>query len=93
MPSTFYFNAESVGSIPVRSAVEQGLDILIESLASVILAVEKETGMDEEEAEDGDGMADPTSNGVADGYGQGGYGGGGTPGWAGGGNAMSPYRR
>jgi len=100
VPSTFYFNAESVGSIPVRSVVEQGLDILIENLAGVILAVQKETGVDEDEGEEGDGIIEPNVNGSApDGFGQGagGYGesggyGGGPAGWAGG-NGMSPLRR
>ena len=53
VPSTFYFSAESVGSIPVRSVVEQGLDLLIEGLANVVLGVQKEIGGEEEEGEDG----------------------------------------
>ncbi|ORY35361.1 DNA-directed RNA polymerase [Naematelia encephala] len=99
VPSTYYFTAESVGSVPVRSVVEQGLDILAESLGKVILAVQKETGVDEDEAEDADeGMVAPDLNG--NGYGAGAYGGdqggvgggyGATPGWAG--SGMSPLRR
>ncbi|WVQ99829.1 hypothetical protein IAU59_006972 [Kwoniella sp. CBS 9459] len=56
VPQTFYYTAESVNSIPVRSIVEQGLDLLVENLASVILAVQKETGVDEDEGENGDGQ-------------------------------------
>ncbi|KAK4683563.1 DNA-directed RNA polymerase II subunit RPB3, partial [Tremellales sp. Uapishka_1] len=65
VPSTFYFNAESAGSIPVRSAIEQGLDILIESLGGVIIAVQKETGVDEdEEGEEGPGVIEPDLGGM-----------------------------
>ncbi|KAI9637229.1 DNA-directed RNA polymerase [Dioszegia hungarica] len=48
-PTTFYYNVEGVGSMPVRQAIEQGLDIITEQLAGVILAVQKETGVDEDE--------------------------------------------
>ncbi|WVO22873.1 uncharacterized protein IAS62_004216 [Cryptococcus decagattii] len=65
VPSTFYFSAESVGSIPVRSVVEQGLDLLIEGLANVVLGVQKETGGEEEEGDDGAGA----DGGVGDGMG------------------------
>ena len=66
----------------------------------MILAVQKETGVDEDEGEEGDGIIEPNVNGSApDGFGQGagGYGesggyGGGPAGWAGG-NGMSPLRR
>ncbi|WVW85832.1 hypothetical protein I302_107870 [Kwoniella bestiolae CBS 10118] len=104
VPSTFYFTAESVNSIPVRSVVEQGLDLLIENLASVILAVQKETGVDEDEDENGDqGVTEPDFgevNGYGNGaqvgdYGAGGYGanGGGGGQWGGQGSGMSPLRR
>ena len=86
VPSTFYISPESVGSIPVRSVVEQGLDILVDSLAKIVLAVQRETGGDEDEDEDdggGDGMVEPdmgAMNGMNGGQMNGqtnGYGGGG----------------
>jgi DNA-directed RNA polymerase II subunit RPB3 len=94
VPSTFYFNAEAVGSLPVRHVIEQGLDILTESLGRIILAVQAETGVDEDE-EEGAGIVEPNLGGIGavngdSGYG--GYGGGGAP-WAGGGTGMSPLRR
>lgn len=103
VPSTFYYNAEAVGSIPVRQIVEQGLDILVDNLANVILAVQKETGVDEDEGEEGAELVEPNMapNGFhaqPDGYGAGysnGYGGGGGygGGYSGGGTGMSPLRR
>lgn len=89
-------SAESVGSMPVRQVVEQGLDIMMDNLASLVLAVQVETGADEEEEEGMPGMVEPdmgggmtmTMGGGAGGpngdggYGQGVYGGGG--GWGGG---------
>ncbi|CAD6576139.1 MAG: 45 kDa subunit of RNA polymerase II [Tremellales sp. Tagirdzhanova-0007] len=90
VPSTFYFNAESVGSIPVRSAVEQGLDILVEDLAGVILAVEKETGADDDE-DQGGGLMEPNMNGMgANGFDRSDH--GGSSSWPAG-NGMSPLRR
>ena len=92
--------------MPVRQAIEQGLDILIDNLAGVILAVQKETGVDEDEVEDGmGGLEEPVlpPNGNGDYGGQGGYGGwnggmnggshggGAPPAWAG--SGMSPLRR
>ncbi|ODN79041.1 hypothetical protein L202_04544 [Cryptococcus amylolentus CBS 6039] len=78
VPSTFYFNVESVGSIPVRSVIEQGLDILVENLAGVILAVQKETGGDEEEGEGGEqgGIMEPNMQGMGgiNGHAEQGYG-------------------
>ncbi|KAK8854935.1 hypothetical protein IAR55_003674 [Kwoniella newhampshirensis] len=59
VPTTFYFNAESVNSIPVRSVVEQGLDLLVEGLAGVILAVQKETGVDEDEGDEEAALVEP----------------------------------
>ena len=102
VPSTFYYNAEAVGSIPVRQVVESGLDILVDNLANVILAVQKETGVDEDEGEGGAEIVEPTvaPNGFhaqPDGYGAGysnGFGGGGGYGGGyGGGTGMSPLRR
>jgi DNA-directed RNA polymerase II subunit RPB3 len=94
VPSTFYMSAESVGSMPVRQVVEQGLDIMMDNLASLVLAVQVETGGDEEE-EGMPGMVEPDMGGGGmtmgggagggpngdGGYGQGGYGGGGGGGW------------
>ncbi|ORX38686.1 DNA-directed RNA polymerase [Kockovaella imperatae] len=91
VPSTFYMNPEAVGSIPVRTIVEQGLDILVENLANVVLAVQKETGGDEDDEEDGGGgMVDPTMGMNGDGYGMNGQSdpyreGGGGGSWGGGG--------
>lgn len=68
VPSTFYYNAESVGSMPVRQAVEQGLDILRDNLAAIILAVGQETGVDEDE-QDGAGFIEPEMPNGADGPG------------------------
>lgn len=108
VPERYYFNAESVGSIPVRSVIETGLDILVENLASLIMAVQIETGVDNDEDEAGqgvDGIIEPDLGGMNgsggggyDGYGGGGGGGGygdqgGVPGWAGSGSGMSPLRR
>lgn len=90
VPSTFYFNAESVGSLPVRSVVEQGLDLLVEHLAGVILAVEKETGADDDENEGG-GLIEPNMNGMGtNGFNQSDH--GGPSSWPTG-NGMSPLRR
>lgn len=99
VPSTFYFNMEAVGSIPVKDIIVKGLDLLVDKLAATVLAVQKETGVDEDEADDqGGGIIEPEMNG---GGGQmGGYGGeqwmngGGGAGWGGaGGSGMSPLRR
>lgn len=86
--------------MPVRQAIEQGLDIITEQLANVILAVQKETGVDEDEdGQEGDGADGPDGNGFVEpngygGYDAGGYGQqGGQPGWAAGGTGMSPLRR
>ncbi|GFZ49328.1 DNA-directed RNA polymerase II subunit RPB3 [Saitozyma sp. JCM 24511] len=93
VPSTFYMSAESVGSMPVRQVVEQGLDIMMDNLASLVLAVQVETGADEEEEEGMPGMVEPdmgggmtmTMGGGAGGpNGDGGYGQGGAYGGAGG---------
>lgn len=96
VPSTFYFDIEASGSIPVRDAVTQGLDILATNLAKVIEGVEIETGgRDEDEEEEIGGLVEPTYGG-GEGYGGGGgggyYGGGGGDDWQGG-NGMSPLRR
>lgn len=48
VPSTFYLNMESSGSMPVRDVVEQGLDIMIDNLASVVTAIQAETGVEED---------------------------------------------
>lgn len=61
--------------MPVRQAIEQSLDILTEQLAGVILAVQKETGVEEDEDEGGDGLG--MENGDAGGAGAGGMGNGG----------------
>lgn len=105
VPSTYYMTAESVGSVPVRSVFEQACDIIVENLAQVILAVQQETGVDEDEVgpdSGGDGIMEPNMGMNGDyggGFDQngGGYdqwnggGGGGGPGW--GGTGMSPLRR
>lgn len=77
--------------MPVRQAVEQGLDILRDNLAAIILAVGQETGVDEDE-QDGAGFIEPEMPNGAGGpggmngggmvggpYDQGGYGAGGAP--------------
>jgi DNA-directed RNA polymerase II subunit RPB3 len=90
VPSTFYFDIEASGSVPVREVVTQGLDILAMNLAKVIEGVEIETGgRDEDDADGGMGLVEPVTGGEYYG-GAGGeyYGGGG-----GGGNGMSPLRR
>ena len=100
VPQTFYYNVEGVGSVPVKDVVEQGLDILINGLASIVLAVNRETGADEDVME-GDGIVDPQMDGGMNGYhDQGGYGQdpyaqGGGGGWGGnqGGWGASPLRR
>lgn len=105
VPSTYYMTAESVGSVPVSSVFEQACDIMVENLAQVILAVQQETGVDEDEMNhgEGDGIVEPNMgmNGeYGGGYDQngggydqwgGGGGGGGGPSWAG--TGMSPLRR
>lgn len=54
--------------------------------------MQKETGVDEDEGEDGGGIIEPDLNGAAvDGGGFGGGGYGAAPGWEG--NGMSPLRR
>lgn len=91
--------------MPVRQAIEQGLDIITEQLAGVILAVQKETGVDEDELDEevdngvnGNGM-DPQMGGMMDPYAAQQYGGatdgyGGQGGYGGGGGyGMSPLRR
>ena len=102
VPSTFYFNAESVGSIAVKDVIEKGLDILMDNLAGVVLAVNEETGADVE-VEEGDGaggIVEPDMNGgmngMVDEYGGAGVGRGGwdgaanNAGWV---SGMSPLRR
>ena len=94
MPSTFYFDVEASGSVPVRDVITQGLDILATNLAKVIEGVEIETGGRDEDGEEAiGGLVEPTYGG-GEGYGGGGggyYGGG--EDWQGGGNGMSPLRR
>jgi hypothetical protein len=72
--------------------VEQSLDILTESLGRIILAVQAETGVDEDEVE-GEGLIEPDMNGLGGngdvGYPVGGY--GTAPAWSG--SGMSPLRR
>ncbi|EIW67427.1 hypothetical protein TREMEDRAFT_45370 [Tremella mesenterica DSM 1558] len=97
VPSTFYLNAEGVGAVPVREVVEQGIDILVENLANVILAVQRETGVDEDE--EGGGLVEPDMgigmtngiNGHVNGQSMGGYGTGYGDGM--GAYGMSPLRR
>lgn len=91
VPSTYYMTAESVGSVPVRSVFEQACDIMVENLAQVILAVQQETGVDEDEMHDGgggggEGIVEP-SMGMNGGEYGGGYdqNGGGYDQWNGGG--------
>lgn len=98
VPSTFYFDVEASGSVPVRQVVEQGLDILATNLAKVIEGVEIETGgRDEDEGVDegGVGLVEPNMGMGGDGYyGNGGGGGyGGDYGAGAGGSGMSPLRR
>jgi len=69
--------------VPVRDVVERGLDILVENLAAVILAVNKETGADEDENGDG-GIVEPDMGDMNGDYG-GGWGGDAGGGWGGGG--------
>lgn len=95
MPGTYYYNVESVGSIPVTSVFEQACDIMVDNLAQIIQSVQEETGADEEE--DDGGVVEPHVNG-GDGYDYGGgYGGGDQWGGGGGGggwgSGMSPLRR
>lgn len=88
VPSTFYFTAESVASVPVRSVFEQGCDIMVENLAQIILAVQEETGADEGDDEGAGGIVEPDVGGMGNGheYGyEGGGGGGGYGGYEGGG--------
>jgi len=92
VPSTFYFDIEASGSVPVRQVVEQGLDILATNLAKVIEGVEIETGGRDEDEDGGGGLVEPDMGG--DGYYQGGGGGGGYGDYGGGGGSgMSPLRR
>jgi DNA-directed RNA polymerase II subunit RPB3 len=86
VPSTFYYNAEGVGAVPVRDVVDKGLDILVKNLAEIILAVQKETGGDEEDEEDVGGIVEPDMGGG--GYDA--YGAGGAPDWSGGGGYPGP---
>lgn len=73
VPSTFYFNTEGTGSVPVRDVVERGLDILVTNLAGIIYAVQKETGGDDEDGDDGGaGMVDPDMGYGGEQYGNGG---------------------
>jgi DNA-directed RNA polymerase II subunit RPB3 len=89
VPSTFYFDIEASGSVPVRDVITQGLDILATNLAKVIEGVEIETGGPHEEGDDGAGMG---AGLIEPGGGGGGYYGGGGDEWQGG-NGMSPLRR
>ena len=68
--------------MPVRDVIERGLDILVENLAGVIIAVNKETGADDDENGDG-GIVEPDMGMNGD-YG-GGWGGDAGGGWGGGG--------
>ncbi|BEI95480.1 hypothetical protein CcaverHIS631_0104290 [Cutaneotrichosporon cavernicola] len=95
VPGTYYYDVESVGSIPVTSVFEQACDIMIDNLAQIIQSVQEETGADAEEDEAD--MVEPHING-GDGYEYGGYGGGDQWGGGGGGGGgwgtgMSPLRR
>jgi len=86
VPSTFYFDVEASGSVPVREVITQGLDILATNLAKVIEGVEIETGGREEEDGGGEmGLVEPGGGGY--------YGGGGDDWQNGGGHGMSPLRR
>jgi len=91
VPTRFYLSAEGVGAIPVKDVIERGLDILTDNLADVIIAINRETGADMDDGDDGLGaeMQDPEgyANGMngmngmggmggANGYDAGGYGGG-----------------
>ena len=103
VPNKFYLNPESVGSIPVREVVEQGLDKLVFDLARVMVEVDKVLQGDDR-PQNGEGMngmngqdemVDPNvngggMNGQMDGYEQpngNGYGGDGYGGGGGGGGA------
>jgi len=93
VPSTFYFDIEASGSVPVREVVTQGLDILAMNLAKVIEGVEIETGgRDEDDVAEGGGLVEPNAGG-GEYYGGVGGGGDGYYGGGGGGNGMSPLRR
>ncbi|TXT10600.1 hypothetical protein VHUM_02105 [Vanrija humicola] len=93
VPTTYYFSADGVGALPVKDVFDQACDIIIENLAEIVLAVQKETGADEDaDEEDAGGIVEPGyggPNGQHDGYGGGGYdggyggggGGGGGGGW------------
>lgn len=59
MPSTFYFNVEAVGSIPVRTIVEEGLDILSDGLATLVRAADAEIGVDDDEMDGDEGIIEP----------------------------------
>jgi DNA-directed RNA polymerase II subunit RPB3 len=100
-PSTYYFTAESVGSVPVRSVFDQACDILSYNLAEIVRALDKETGADDDEDDGGaGGIIEPNvdgygnGNGNGHGYEDGGYGGGGGGGgydqYGGGGGSWSP---
>lgn len=95
VPSTFYFDVEASGSVPVRQVVEQGLDILATNLAKVIEGVEMETGGREEDEEQGGGLMEPGMGmGMGGEYQYGAPGGGGYGDYGGGGGSgMSPLRR
>lgn len=109
VPETFYFDCEAVGSVPMRSVVEHGLDILVTNLAKVIEGVDIETGGGDDDddgvdegqggyAGGGGGLVEPNMpNGGGDYYGdqgQGGYyQGAGGAYGGGGGSGMSPLRR
>lgn len=102
VPSTYYFTAEGVGSVPVMSTFEQACDIMIDNLAQIIYAVQAETGGDEDDDDEAGGIVEPVVNGE---YGYGDVGGGGYDQWGGGGGGggagapswggtgMSPLRR
>lgn len=106
VPSTFYFTAEGVGSVPVKSTLEQACDIMIDNLAQIIYAVQAETGGEENDEDEGaEPPAAPNGGGGGYEYGGGGAGEGGYDQWGGGGpgggnagpawsgTGMSPLRR
>ena len=86
VPNAFYLSAEAVGAIPVRSAIEQGFDLLADKLAKIISDVDIETGEVPHEQ-----MAEPTYGGDWQQQGQGQLAPGQPPAW--GGHGMSPLRR
>jgi len=78
--------------VPVRSVFEQACDIMNDNLASLVVALGKETGGDGEDDGEGGGIIEPEIGGYGGGMGNGhnddyggGYGGGGYDGYGGGG--------